>query len=89
MAVIRNPRTVSSRPRYGAVRRLAGRGIGGLAPPREWAYLTGDPYPAGVWPASESEAMGLPPFGRGVALLCNAVAGTDWAAVRWDPALGV
>jgi phage portal protein BeeE len=33
--------------------------------------------------------MGLPPFGRGVALLCNAVAGTAWQAVRWDDALGV
>jgi phage portal protein BeeE len=33
--------------------------------------------------------MGLPPFGRGVALLCNAVAGTDWQAVRFDPGPGV
>jgi phage portal protein BeeE len=33
--------------------------------------------------------MGLPPFGRGVALLCNAVAGTEWQAVKWDPAIGV
>jgi phage portal protein BeeE len=33
--------------------------------------------------------MGLPPFGRGVALLCNAVAGTDWQAVREDPETGV
>jgi HK97 family phage portal protein len=33
--------------------------------------------------------MGLPPFGRGVALLANAVAGTSWRAMRWDPVQGV
>jgi HK97 family phage portal protein len=33
--------------------------------------------------------MGLPPFGRGVALLCNAIAGTQWYAKRWDPEAGV
>jgi phage portal protein BeeE len=33
--------------------------------------------------------MGLPPFGRGVALLANAVAGTGWWAKRWDPEDGV
>ena len=58
-----------------------------------------DPRPMGIphrWPlpgrgvpATEAEAMGLPPFGRGVALLANAVAGTDWHAVRWDAGLGV
>jgi HK97 family phage portal protein len=43
-------------------------------------------------PATEAEAMGLPPFGRGVALLANAVASTDWYARRrtgvpnvWEP----
>jgi HK97 family phage portal protein len=33
--------------------------------------------------------MGLPAFGRGVALLANAVAATDWHAAVWDPAVGV
>lgn len=40
-------------------------------------------------PATETEALGLPPFGRGVALLANAVAGTEWEAVRVDPETGV
>lgn len=62
---------------------------GGLSPASDWAFLTGDPYPDGVPMATESMAMGLPPFGRGVALLANAVAGTQWRAMRWDPALGV
>jgi phage portal protein BeeE len=40
-------------------------------------------------PATEDEALALPPFGRGVALLCNAIAATDWFAQRWDGNLGV
>lgn len=40
-------------------------------------------------PATEADAMGLPPFGRGVALLANGIAGTDWYARRWDPDAGV
>lgn len=59
------------------------------APRSDWAWLTGEPYPDGPYPATESEAMGLPPFGRGVALLANAVAGTAWRAVRWDPDVSV
>ncbi len=39
--------------------------------------------------ATEWEAMGLPPFGRAVELLTNAVASTSWHAQRWDPDLGV
>jgi phage portal protein BeeE len=39
--------------------------------------------------ATEADAMGLPPFGRGLALLCNAVAGTEWRAQRTDPATGI
>lgn len=74
---------------YGAVRTVAGRGAYGLAPASDWAFLTGAPYPDYPAYASESAAMGLPPFGRGCALLANAVAGTDWRAVRWDPELGV
>lgn len=62
--------------------RLARRG--------EYAYLIGEDYPDGrVWPATEAEAMAMPPFGRGIALLANAVASTDWHAQRFDPALGV
>jgi len=75
--------------------RLSGLGArvsaagAGLTPAVRWAALTGDPYPAGPYPAGEAEAMGLPPFGRGVALLANAIAGTDWHAARWDPGYGV
>lgn len=62
--------------------RLARRG--------EYAYLLGDDYPTDrVWPATEDEAMALPPFGRGVALLANAIAATGWHAQRYDPELGV
>ena len=75
------------------VPRLAGwnRGstMAGLQPRSQWAFLTGEDFPATPWPASESEAMGLPPFGRGVALLANAIAGTAWHAARWDPEVGV
>lgn len=61
---------------------------GGLHDPSRYAFLTGDPYPTTPPPATERSAMGLPPFGRGVALLANAVAGTTWRAMRWDPATG-
>jgi HK97 family phage portal protein len=82
------PMRTTSRMPYGAVRTFR-RGVGGLAPASDWAYLTGDTYPTTLGPATEREAMGLPPFGRGVALLCSAVAETDWRAVRWDPVAGV
>lgn len=58
-------------------------------PSREWAYLTGDPYPLEPLWASEASAMGLPAFGRGVALLGSTIAETTWRAQRWDEALGV
>ena len=56
---------------------------------RDWTFLIGGDYPAQPGPATEAGAMGLPPFGRGVALLANAVAGTEWQARRWDPDAGV
>jgi HK97 family phage portal protein len=62
---------------------------GRLSSPTDWTFLTGGPYPDGPVPATEHEAMSLPPFGRGVALLANAVAGTDWRAMRWDAEAGV
>lgn len=66
------------------------RGPGGLFTREQILYLTGGDYPTDrPRPATEREAMGLPPFGRGVALLANAVAGTDWQAVRLDPETGV
>jgi phage portal protein BeeE len=40
-------------------------------------------------PATEDQALGLPPFGRGLELLANAVASTDWHAQRWDPSTGI
>jgi HK97 family phage portal protein len=76
--------------------RLAAGGVmatstrGGLRPAQSWAFLTGEPYGTGYGAmATEAEAMGLPPFGRGVALLANAVAGTAWRAMRWDAEQGV
>jgi HK97 family phage portal protein len=57
---------------------------------RDYAVLLGETWPSNTpEPASEGDAMSLPPFGRGVALLANAVAGTDWFAQRYDPAVGV
>lgn len=56
-----------------------------------WSWLFADP--TAVWPeplpATEDEALAIPPFGRGVALLANAVASTDWFAQRWNADLGV
>lgn len=78
-----------------ARRKLAGLGTqygtrqARFASPRDWAFLTGSPYPDTPLPATESAAMGLPPFGRGVALLANAIAGTHWYAKRWDADAGV
>jgi len=40
-------------------------------------------------PATETAALGYPPFGRGVALLASAIATTRWVAERFDTALGV
>lgn len=97
-----SPPAVERATRGDVARRLAGAtglrgaavvagtwGSGGLASPAEYAFLTGDPYPLTPAPATEREAMGLPPFGRGVALLANAIAGTTWRAMRWNPATGV
>lgn len=83
---VRTPRPTPNRNR-----RVAGwnTSTAGIRPRSSWAFLTGEDFPASPWPATEAEAMGLPPFGRGVALLANAVAGTAWHAVRWDPAVGV
>lgn len=51
-------------------------------------YAASPDVPA-LAPVTEDEAMSLPPFGRGVALLANAIAGTDWAARREDPVSGL
>jgi len=79
-------RTKALRRRAAAGSRLGGSA---LRPRSEWTFLVGGDYPTTTPPATESTAMGLPPFGRGVALLANAVADTDWYAARWDPATGV
>lgn len=74
-----------------SARRLAGWNTttAGIRPRSQWAFLTGEDLSATPWPATESDAMGLPPFGRGVSLLANAIAGTNWHAARWDPDAGV
>lgn len=76
-------------PSLAAMAQVAGHGGAGITPATHWSYLTGEPYPQGIPLPSEADAMGLPPFGRGVALLANAVAGTSWRAMRWDPVQGV
>jgi HK97 family phage portal protein len=40
-------------------------------------------------PVTEDQAMAMPPFGRSVALIANALAGTDWTARRHDPTTGL
>jgi HK97 family phage portal protein len=40
-------------------------------------------------PVTEEQAMAMPPFGRAVALIANALAGTDWTARRHDAATGL
>jgi HK97 family phage portal protein len=72
-----------------SVAGLSYGGRAGLTPTSAWAFYTGDAYPDGPAPAGEHAAMGIPPFGRGVALLANAVAGTEWFAKRWDSEAGV
>jgi phage portal protein BeeE len=74
-----------------ALSASASRGLGaGLTSRRPWTYLLGETWPSGTpLPATECEALGFPPFGRGLALLANAVAATDWHAQRFDPDLGV
>lgn len=80
-----------SRP-AGSVGAFAAGRYGSTAPqPRAgWSYLLGETPPANtVAPATEAEALAMPPFGRGVALLANAVASTGWHAARYDAELGV
>jgi HK97 family phage portal protein len=74
--------------RYASTRRLAGRASGPLNSPGDWNWLLGGEY-QGARPATEAMAMGVPAFGRGVWLLANAVADTDWHAARWDADTGV
>jgi HK97 family phage portal protein len=81
-------RRLAGRAGLSGAATIAGVRWSGLESPARYAFLTGDPYPNTPMPAGEREAMGLPPFGRGVALLANAVAGTTWRAMRWDPATG-
>jgi len=81
-----SPQARALRRRRGALRGAYG-GYG-LSSPRDWAWLMGGDYSDPV-PATERSAMGLPPFGRGVALLANAVAGTEWFAARWDSDQGI
>ena len=69
-------------------RRIYNQGAG-LRNPSDWTFLMGGDYPQATLPATESTAMGLPAFGRGVALLANAVASTDWYAATWDADLGI
>lgn len=77
---------------------LPGGRSGAAVGPRtnNWPMLIGETpttsVPTGVaevLPATEAEALAMPPFGRGLTLLANAVASTGWNATRWDATLGV
>jgi phage portal protein BeeE len=82
-------RTSTRLGRTGALRVAGVRRRGGVGR-EQFSWLLGDwAPPPKPWPATESEALGLPPFGRGLNLLTNAVASTSWFARRWDPKLGV
>ena len=70
-------------------KRLYQQAGGGLRPRSDWTFLVGGDYPTSPLPATESAALGWPPFGRGVALLANATAGTEWYAAKWDGDLGI
>ncbi len=83
--------------RIAGSRRLRSSGIsfvagtrGPLRSRQALAVLLGESLePPPARPATEDEAMGLPPFGRAVALIANAIASTDWYAQRLDPATGL
>lgn len=77
-----------SRVRSTGLSFVAGR-RGGLRRAETLALLLGDPLPALPRAATEDEAMGLPPFGRAVALIANAIASTDWYAQRLDSDTGL
>lgn len=87
--LVRATRNDAARVRRGVAGLHYSGGRRGLAPASDWSFLTGAPYPDGPAPAGEHAALSLPPFGRGVALLANAVAGTEWRAMRWDADAGV
>jgi HK97 family phage portal protein len=88
LAGSRRARAVSSTSStYGYGRgSTGGRDITGVVAP----FLPGGP-PVIPPPrrATERQALGLPPFGRAVALLCNALAGTGWYARRTNPSTGL
>lgn len=88
-----------------AARRLRGnhalQRVSSRAPlPRSWtddqlelgttrAQILYGPPLGRTGPVTEQEALGNSFFGRGVALLANALAGTQWFARKLDPATGV
>jgi HK97 family phage portal protein len=88
MSTIKRATPVQARRKLAGLQVRTGSRTAGFSSPSDWTFLTGGAYPD-VLPAGESAAMGMPPFGRGVALLANAVAGTNWFARRWDADLGV
>lgn len=72
--------------------RLAGSGRSSVIWPGRalpWTVSEVTPPPLDPLPASESEAMGLPPFGRGVELLAGTLAGLEWRAYRWLADVGI
>ncbi len=51
--------------------------------------MLGAPEIPQLEPVDEYTALGIPAYGQSVALLCNAIAGTDWYARRLDKQLGL
>jgi len=81
--LLRSPRARGLRPTVG--------GRGRMWPGAELPLLVGTTSapPAPPVPASESEAMALPPFGRGLDLIAGTIAGLGWWAMSWDAKLGI
>lgn len=74
-------------------RRVAGR-RSARGPITETAYRLlnpgwSPPQTGAATPATESQALGIPPFGRGVDLLAHGAAGTGWFAAKWQPDTGI
>ena len=85
-------RLLSSRVRGAPITNLAGFSSQRRISPRElaaWGLLDTSGAIPDRGPATEAEAMGLPPFGRAVAILANAIASTGWYARKPDPVSGV
>jgi HK97 family phage portal protein len=82
--------TSTGRARSGGI-RIAGsrRGSRSDRTYELYPFLVDPPPLPPIAPANERTAMGMPPFGRAVAIIANALASTSWYARRRDPETGI